>query len=67
MREYRKKKRLGDNYNNLPKRTKLNAERQRQYSETDKNNLLKCNTLQITETIAHKKCLECLLGSCFSG
>jgi hypothetical protein len=32
MREYRKRKRLeGDNYNNVPKRTKLNVERQRDY------------------------------------
>jgi hypothetical protein len=32
MREYRKGKRLeGDNCNNVPKRTKLNAERQRDY------------------------------------
>jgi hypothetical protein len=32
MREYRKRKRLeGDNCNNVPKRTKLNAERQRDY------------------------------------
>jgi hypothetical protein len=32
MREYRKRKRLkGDNCNNVPKRTKLHAERQRGY------------------------------------
>jgi hypothetical protein len=32
MREYRKRKRLEeDNCNNVPKRTKLNAERQRDY------------------------------------
>jgi hypothetical protein len=33
MREYRKRKRLEDNCNNLPKRTKLNAEQQREYRE----------------------------------
>jgi hypothetical protein len=32
MREYRKRKRLeGDNFNNIPKRTELNAERQHEY------------------------------------
>jgi hypothetical protein len=35
MREYRKRKLLEeDNYNNVPKQTKLNAERQREYRET---------------------------------
>jgi hypothetical protein len=35
MREYRKRKRLEeDNCNNVPKRTKLNAEQQREYRET---------------------------------
>jgi hypothetical protein len=38
MREYRERKRLEeDNCNNVPKRTKLNAERQREYRETQKN------------------------------
>jgi hypothetical protein len=38
MREYRKWKRLEeDNCNNVPKRTKLHAERQREYGETHKN------------------------------
>jgi hypothetical protein len=31
MREYTKRKQLGDNCNNVPKRTKLNAERQHYY------------------------------------
>jgi hypothetical protein len=38
MREYRKRKRLEkDNCNNVPKRTKLHGERQREYRETHKN------------------------------
>jgi hypothetical protein len=38
MREYRKRKRLEeDNCNNVPKRTKLNAERQGEYRETHKH------------------------------
>jgi hypothetical protein len=38
MREYRKRKRLEeDNCNNIPKGTKLHAERQREYRETHKN------------------------------
>jgi hypothetical protein len=38
MREYRKRKRLEeDNCNNVPKRTELNAERQREYRGTHKN------------------------------
>jgi hypothetical protein len=38
MREYRKRKRLQENNcNNVPKRTKLHAERQREYRETHKN------------------------------
>jgi L-rhamnose mutarotase len=37
MREYRKRKLLEDNCNNVPKRTKLNAERQREYRETHTN------------------------------
>jgi hypothetical protein len=38
MREYKKRKRLEeDNCNNVPKRTKLNAEQQREYRETHKN------------------------------
>jgi hypothetical protein len=38
MREYRKRKRLEeDSCNNVPKRTKLNAERQRENRETYKN------------------------------
>jgi GH35 family endo-1,4-beta-xylanase len=38
MREYRKRKPLEeDNCNNVPKRTKLNAERLRAYRETYKN------------------------------
>jgi hypothetical protein len=38
MREYKKRKRIEeDNCNNVPKRTKLNAERQREYRETHKN------------------------------
>jgi hypothetical protein len=38
MREYRKRKRLEeDNCNNVPKRTELHAERQREYKETHKN------------------------------
>jgi hypothetical protein len=35
MREYRKRKRLeGDGCNNVPKRAKLNAERQRDYRKS---------------------------------
>jgi hypothetical protein len=38
MREYRKRKLLEeDSCNNVPKRTKLHAERQREYRETHKN------------------------------
>jgi hypothetical protein len=37
MREYKKTKRLEDTCNNEPKRTKLQAERQREYRETHKN------------------------------
>jgi hypothetical protein len=38
MREYRKRMRLEEDYcNNVPKQTKLNAERQREYRETRKN------------------------------
>jgi hypothetical protein len=38
MREYRKRKRLEeDNCNNVPKRTKLHAERESEYTETHKN------------------------------
>jgi hypothetical protein len=38
VREYRKRKRLEeDNCNNVPKRTKLHAERRRKYRETHKN------------------------------
>jgi hypothetical protein len=38
MREYRKRKQLvEDNCNNVPKRTKLDTERQREYRETHKN------------------------------
>jgi hypothetical protein len=37
MREYKKRKRLEDNCNNVPKRTKLHAERHREYRETHKN------------------------------
>jgi hypothetical protein len=38
MRHYRKQKRLAeDNCNDVPKRTKLNAERQSEYSEIHKN------------------------------
>jgi hypothetical protein len=37
MREYRKRKRLEDNCNNVPKWTHLNAERQREYTETHVN------------------------------
>jgi hypothetical protein len=37
MREYRKRKQLEDNCNNVPKQTKLNAEWQREYRETHKN------------------------------
>jgi hypothetical protein len=38
MRECRKRKRLEeDNCNNVPKRTTLNAEQQREYRETHKN------------------------------
>jgi hypothetical protein len=55
MREYRKRKRLEeDNCNDVPKRTKLNAERQCEYTETHKMYLLICNTLKITVTVAHK-------------
>jgi hypothetical protein len=42
MRENRKRKRLEkgtSNFINLPKRTKLNAERQREYRETHKKSL----------------------------
>jgi hypothetical protein len=42
MREYRKRKRLEeDNCSNVPKPTKLNAERQREYRGTHKTYLLK--------------------------
>jgi hypothetical protein len=55
MREYRKRKWLEeDNCNNIPKRTELNSERQREYRETHKNFLLICNAVIITVTIAHK-------------
>jgi hypothetical protein len=37
MREYKKRKRLEEDCNNLPKLKKLNAERQREYRETYKN------------------------------
>jgi hypothetical protein len=37
MREYRKRRRLEEKWNNVTKRTKLNAERQREYRETHKN------------------------------
>jgi hypothetical protein len=38
MREYRKRKWLEeDNCNNVPKRTKLNAEQQREYRETHRH------------------------------
>jgi hypothetical protein len=37
MRQYRKRKPLEDNCNNVPKRTKLHAERQREYRETHQN------------------------------
>jgi hypothetical protein len=37
MTEYRKRKRLEDNCNNVPKRTKLHAEGQREYRETHNN------------------------------
>jgi hypothetical protein len=38
MTEYRKRKRLDeDNCKNVPKRTNLNAERQREYRETHKS------------------------------
>jgi hypothetical protein len=38
MREYRKRKRLEEyNFNNVPKRTELNDERQSEYRETHKN------------------------------
>jgi hypothetical protein len=41
MREYRKRKRLEeDNCSNVPKRIKLSVERQREYRETHKTNLL---------------------------
>jgi hypothetical protein len=45
MREYRKRMRLEDNCNNVPKRTKLHAERQRDYRETYKTYLLNCNII----------------------
>jgi hypothetical protein len=35
--KYRKRMRLEDNCNNVPERTELNAERQREYRETNKN------------------------------
>jgi hypothetical protein len=37
MKQYRKRKPLEDNYNNVPKQTHLNAEWQREYRETHKN------------------------------
>jgi hypothetical protein len=37
MKECRKRKRLEDNCNNVPKRKESNAERQREYRETHKN------------------------------
>jgi hypothetical protein len=37
MREYRKRKQLEDNCNNVPKRTKLHAEQQCEYRKTHKN------------------------------
>jgi hypothetical protein len=40
MREYRKRKRLeDDNFNNVPKWTKLHAEQHREYKETHKTYL----------------------------
>jgi hypothetical protein len=40
MREYRERKRLEDNCNNVPKRTTLHAEREREYRETHKTYLV---------------------------
>jgi hypothetical protein len=37
MKEYRKRKRIENNCHNVPKRTKLLAERQHEYKETHKN------------------------------
>jgi hypothetical protein len=37
MKQYRKRKQIQDNCNNVPKRTKLHAERQREYRYTHKN------------------------------
>jgi hypothetical protein len=37
MKDYRKTKRLEDNCNNVRKRTKLHAERLREYKETHRN------------------------------
>jgi hypothetical protein len=37
MREYRQRKQLEEDNCNVPKRTKLNAEQQREYRETHKN------------------------------
>jgi hypothetical protein len=55
MKEYRKRKRLEeDSRTNVPKRTKFNFERQREYRETHKTYLLNCNTLKIAVIIAHK-------------
>jgi hypothetical protein len=45
MREYKKRKRLEeDNCSNVPKRTKLNSERQREYKEIQKYKS-QCNTV----------------------
>jgi hypothetical protein len=45
MREYRKRKLLeNDSCNNVPKRTKLNAERQREHGETHTNSCIPVQT-----------------------
>jgi tRNA A37 methylthiotransferase MiaB len=53
MREYKKRKRIEkDNCNNVRKRTKLHAERLREYTETHKIYLV--NTCAITENAKHR-------------
>jgi actin-related protein len=58
VREYRKRKRLEEeNCNNVPKRTKLHAERQREYRETRKNLSAECMS-NYSKRKAQKKAQE---------
>jgi L-rhamnose mutarotase len=68
MREYRKwKQSEGDNYNNVPKRRKLNPERQHEYRETHKNlyveymrNYKKRKAQEIKMPQAGNSCAACM-------